>query len=48
MNVNSEDEQTRYEALTYLIRTFTGGEYGELNNAFGSNRFSQSAKTVKI
>ena len=31
VNVNSDDEQTRYEALTYLIRTFT--EYGELNNA---------------
>lgn len=31
INVNSDDEQTRHEALTYLIRTFT--EYGELNNA---------------
>ncbi|WMN07982.1 tetratricopeptide repeat protein [Marivirga arenosa] len=31
VNVNSEDEQTRYYALTHLIRTFT--EYGELNNA---------------
>ncbi|MGM0581613.1 MAG: tetratricopeptide repeat protein [Bacteroidota bacterium] len=31
VNVNSDDEQTRYEALTHLIRTFT--EYGELNNA---------------
>jgi tetratricopeptide (TPR) repeat protein len=31
VNVNSENEQTRHEALTYLIRTFT--EYGELNNA---------------
>jgi tetratricopeptide (TPR) repeat protein len=30
VNVNSDDEQTRYLALTYLIRTFT--EYGELNN----------------
>ncbi|RUA34347.1 MAG: methyltransferase [Bacteroidetes bacterium] len=31
VNVNSEDEQTRYEALTHLIRTFT--EYNELSNA---------------
>lgn len=31
VNVNSDDEQTRYLALTHLIRTFT--EYNELNNA---------------
>ncbi|WP_375579934.1 tetratricopeptide repeat protein [Marivirga tractuosa] len=31
VNVNSKDEQTKYLALTHLIRTFT--EYGELNNA---------------
>jgi tetratricopeptide (TPR) repeat protein len=31
VNVNSKDEQTKYLALTHLIRTFT--EYGEFNNA---------------
>jgi tetratricopeptide (TPR) repeat protein len=31
VNVNSKDEQTRYLALTHLVRTFT--EYGEINNA---------------
>ncbi|WP_340153633.1 tetratricopeptide repeat protein [uncultured Marivirga sp.] len=31
VNVNSKDDQTKYLALTYLVRTFT--EYGELNNA---------------
>lgn len=31
VNVNSKDDQTKYLALTHLVRTFT--EYGELNNA---------------
>jgi len=45
VNVNSEDEQTRYEALTYLIRTFT--EYGELNNALAVIDFLNRQKLSK-
>ncbi|WMN12423.1 tetratricopeptide repeat protein [Marivirga salinae] len=45
VNVNSKDEQTRYVALTYLIRTFT--EYGELNNALAVIDFLNRQKLSK-